>query len=272
MKTPRPLRSGRAGFTMVEMLTTMTIMVLVTAGALSVFLTGIRAMYKDMQRLATDSTLRNLTLQVAKETIDSSEFYVFPNYTALDGSVNLVTHVSPLVLDAYNTQVAYGDCLVLVTRVTVSHTSNVRQFRIYYRLPVNEATNALTPANPNNKGAIRFYESQDYGASGTATALDVLLNGVNLSATPAFPGSKVIARISRGRPITTSGTHWCPLSTTPPYTCTHANDYYPMFMTESATTTATNESVSINVEVINGSAATNLLSSSSFNYTISPRR
>jgi prepilin-type N-terminal cleavage/methylation domain-containing protein len=269
MKTPlRSFRARRAGFTLVEMLTTVTIMVVVTAGALSVFLTGVRAMYKDMQRLATDSNLRNLTLQVARETIDASEFFVFPTYASLDGSVNLITDVSPLVLDSYSTQVAYGDCLVLVTRVTVSRLSQVRQFRIYYRVPRN-AGNTPTPSNPNLTGEIRFYESTDYGEAGTATTLDALLNGVNLRSDPTFGGSKVLSRITRGRPITTAGSHWCPLTGG---TCTHTTDYYPIFMTESSTTTATNESVSINVEVINGTTANNLLSSSSFNYTISPRR
>jgi hypothetical protein len=36
--------------------------------------------------------------------------------------------------------------------------------------------------------------------------------------------------------------------------------------------TPTNDSVSINVEIINGTTANSMLSSSSFNYTISPRR
>jgi len=36
--------------------------------------------------------------------------------------------------------------------------------------------------------------------------------------------------------------------------------------------TPTNDSVSINIEGINGSTVNNLLSSTSFNYTISPRK
>jgi prepilin-type N-terminal cleavage/methylation domain-containing protein len=265
MKTrPRQFRAARSGMTLVEIMITITVMGIVMAGALSLFSTGSRAMYKDMQRLSTDAALRKLTLQVAKETIDSSEFYVFPSYAKLDGSVNLTSDVAQLTTDAYGTQIAHGDCLLLVTRVNVDVTSNVRQFRIYYR----------ATTNPNNTAAIRYYESQDYGASGTATSLVDLLNALNLASYWNSTGRQLVAT-SRGRPITTSGSHWCPLST-PPYSasnqCTHTTDYYPIFCSESATVTATNESVSINVEIINGTSANNLLSSSSFNFTISPRR
>ena len=51
-----------------------------------------------------------------------------------------------------------------------------------------------------------------------------------------------------------------------------AGDAYPMFSTESATQTSTNGFISINIEFINGMTQNDLLSTSSFNYTISPRR
>ena len=50
------------------------------------------------------------------------------------------------------------------------------------------------------------------------------------------------------------------------------NNFYPIFSSEAPTITASNESFSINVEFINGTTVNNLLSSSSFNYTVSPRR
>jgi Tfp pilus assembly protein PilV len=241
---------GQRGFTVAEVMITMTIMMLVSAGALAVFLNGSKAMYKDMQRLATDAALRKITLQVAKETLDSSEFYVFPTYASLDGSVDLTADLSPLYIDSSNTEVAYGDCLVLVTRVSIDMTAKVRQFRIYYR--------AVTSAD--QQGELRYYEGTDYGAGGTTTSLTNLLNTINLRTTPTFTGSRVLASVARGR--LKSGTD----------TCTYPGTYYPIFSTESTGTTPTNESVSLNVEVVNGSSANNLLSSSSFNYTISPRR
>lgn len=235
-----------AGYTLTEMIISTTILGMVTAGTMAVFLMGMRSMYKDVERLNTDATLRQLTLHVAKETIDSTEFYVLPTYEKLDGSLDLTGDIAPLdpaEPDVGEIQLASGDCLVLVTRVNIDNTSNVRQFRVYYR--------AVTTAAA--MGPLRYYEGRDYGDSGTATSLSVLLNAVNLKATPAYAGSRVLAANTRGRPKTGGG-------------------YFPVFSTEATVPTATNESVSLNIEVINGSSTVNMLSSSSFNYTISPRR
>ncbi len=249
--TTRPLTRRRSrGYTLTEIMVTTTVLGLVTAGTLSVFIMGMRSMYRDIERLSTDSTLRRLTLHVAKETIDSTEFYVFPTYESLDGSVNLTTDISPLDPadpDEGETQLASGDCLVLVTRVSIDTTSNVRQFRIYYR-PVKIA---------GAQGSLRYYESALFGteATGSASPLATLLNAVNLKTTPAFAGSREIATTTRGKPDPDD-----------------EDGFFPIFSTEATVPTATNESVSLNVEVINGSSSLNLLSSSSFNYTISPRR
>ncbi|MFI5356215.1 MAG: type II secretion system protein [Opitutales bacterium] len=245
MKLPRSLPSLR-GFTLVEVMVAMTIVGLVFAGAMSTYLLGLQGMYKDEQRLVTNATLRYFVDQVSIKALSATDFYVFPNYQSLNGNVDLVNGVSPLVADSYGTYLAYGDCLVLVTLVSdVSSNSYVRQFCIYYRQTAS--TGATAP--------IRFYQSQDYGTSGTSTTLTALLNAVNLNATPAIAGSQVVVANSRGRLKNGSTT-----------------TYYPIFATESATATPTDDSVSINVEVINGTTVNNLLSSSSFNYTISPRK
>ncbi len=243
MKAATFRRRRRPGFTIAEVMVTLTIMMLVIGGALGLYLSGLKAMYKDMQRLATNATIRKLTLQIAKETIDSSEFYVFPTYQSLDGTVNLATDLAPLVTDAYGTQIAYGDCLVLVTRSSDDTTANVRQIHIYYRIVTS----------PEQQGPLQFYESQDYGVAGTTTDLTTLLNAINLKVTPAYPGSTVLAPVARGRQEAGTAT------------------YYPVFSTESTGPAPTNHSVSLNIEVVNGTSANNQLSSSSFNYTISPR-
>lgn len=249
----RSRRPGHSspGFTLVEILITLTISVLVMALALGVFTTCLRAMYRDMQRLATDASLRSFTTQVAKETLDSTEFYVFPDYRKLDGSVDLTADVSALAPDDGVYQ-AFGDCLVLVTRVSTADTANVRQFRIYYR-----ATTGTTH-DIDAQAPIRYYESSDYGASGSTQSLTTLLNAVNLKTNPNLSGSRQVVKNTRGRFHT-------PAATAAPF-C------YPIFSTESATPTPTNDSVSINVEIINGTTANNQLSSSSFHYTISPRK
>ncbi|MBX3735427.1 MAG: prepilin-type N-terminal cleavage/methylation domain-containing protein [Candidatus Didemnitutus sp.] len=241
-----PSRSTR-GFTLVEALISMTIVGMAMGGAMSIFVMGLKVMYRDTERLATNASLRYFIAQMSKETLDSTEFYVFPNYQALDGSVNLATDVSTLQSDAYGTQLAYGDCVVLVSRVdTDDNTSNVRQFRIYYRVAADTSVRA----------PIRYYESQDYGATGTPSPITTLLNTVNLRTTPAITRSRQIVGSTRGR---------LQAGSNPAY-------YYPIFATETDADTPTNYSVSVNVEVINGTATNNLLSSSSFNYTISPRK
>ena len=246
---PRPATRS-AGFTLVEILVTLAITVLVMALTLSVFTTCLRAMYRDMQRLSTDASLRSFTTQVAKETLDSTEFYVFPDYRLLDGSVDLDLDASTLSPDDGVFQ-AFGDCLVLVTRVTTSSTANIRQFRVYYR-----ATTGTTH-NIDAQAPIRYYESADYGPSSAQTSLTTLLNAVNFKSNPNLAGSRQVVKNTRGR-LRTPAPASAPLC-------------YPIFSTESATPTPTNDSVSINVEIINGTA-NNLLSSSSFHYTISPRK
>ena len=238
-------RQAPAAFTLTEIMISMTVVGLVFAGTMSTFLFGYRMMYRDSQRLATNASLRYFVAQVSKETLDASEFYIFRNYRALDGSVDLTDDVTDYVTTAYGLDIYHGDCLVLVTRINLDATSHVRQFRIYYRVATD----------PGVEAPIRYYESQDYGEDGTATSLTTLLNQINLRNNPTTTPSRVLADRSRGRASDSD-----------------ASTIYPVFSSEFPTLTKTNENVSINVEIINGSAVNHLLSSSSFNYTISPRR
>lgn len=247
-------RRPSSGFTMTEILVAMTIGVMVVGLTLNVFLTGLRTMYKDQQRLATNTALRVFTTQVAKETLDSTEFYVFPSYATIDGNITLASDYSDENVGEGGTYLFHGDCLVLVTRVSTASDAKVRQFRVYYRVPRNTAGTA-TPTNPNNAGPIRYYESADYGEAGTDLTLKQLLDAIPMHLNPNLNGSRQVVERTRGRLRAGSTT-----------------DCYPIFSTESATVTPTNDSVSINVEIITGTTVNNLLSSSSFNYTISPRR
>lgn len=252
MKTLPPRRrtagfSRHGGFTLVEIIVSMTIVTLVLALAMSTFMFGLRTMYKDTQRLATNASLRSFMAQISKETLDSSEFYIFPSYQSLDGSVSLTADVAPLTTDTYGTDVAHGDCLVLVTRTTIETNSNVRQVRIYYRV--------VTVGNRNNDAPIRYYETADWGTTGnTSQSLNQILNGINLSSNPSLTGSRQLTERAKGRRVGATA------------------NFYPIFSSEDPITTPTNSNVSINVEFITGVTALNMLSSSSFNYTISPRR
>jgi len=261
MKTTRP---RIAAFTLVEVMVSLTVVSLVMGMCLSTFLFGLRTMYKDTQRLATNASLRSFMAQISKETLDSSYFYVFPYYTSLDGSVNLATDPSSLaqIEDAadndYDKWVAHGDCLVLVTRTSTYRTTDIRQIRVYYRLTTNQASR-------NGEAALRYYETADWGegtsgASNGHTNLATELNAINLSGSPLLSGSRQISTRTVGRKVPA------------PYTGYAAGDRYPVFCTESPDSTPTNGFISINLEFINGSTTNHLLSSSSFNYTISPRR
>jgi prepilin-type N-terminal cleavage/methylation domain-containing protein len=248
----RPVsRSRRAGFSLVEVMISTTIVGLCMGMCMTTFILGSRMMYKDTVRLQTNSSLRYFTAQMAKETVDASEFYLLSDYTKLDGSVDIdssdgSSDLAVPVDDGNGTMLASGDCIVLVTRTSLDTGAKVRQFRIYYRV--------ASAANVSNAAPIRYYESPDYGASGTSTTLTELLNAVDLNSTPNLSGSRQITASAKGRRVGSTST------------------YYPIFCSEGPVVTATNESFSINVEFITGKSTINMLSSSSFNYTVSPRR
>lgn len=244
MKTARR-PAARAAFTLVEVMITLAILTLVMGMAMSTFLFGFRMMYKDNERLKTNSTLQYFMAQVAKKTLDASEFYIFPSYATLDGNVDSVGDLTTATTDSYGIDLFHGDCLVLVTRTTLDQGSNIRQLCIYYR----------TTDDPDKEGAIRYYEGKDYGTAGTTDTLDKLLDDVDLSSNPEISGSSELAARCLGRPKTDG-----------------SGDRFPIFCSKSPTISTENESVSINAEVVNGADINNLLSSSSFNYTISPRR
>lgn len=251
MKTISPARQRRqSGFSLVEAMVTTTIVGMAMAGCVTTFIFCLKIMYRDGVRLQTNAALRYFTAQMAKETVDASEFYLLPDYTKLDGNIDIDASdgssdlVTP-VDDGNGTMLASGDCIVLVTRTSLDTGANVRQIRIYYRV--------VTAANVNNTAPIRYYEV-DYGTSGSASSLTTLLNTINLNTTPSITGSRQITATAKGRRIGTT------------------NNFYPIFCSEGPVVTATNESFSINVEFINGNSTINMLSSSSFNYTVSPRR
>ena len=257
---------GPAAFTLIEVIISMTIGVMVVAMALGTFIVGLRIMYKDIQRLESNSSLRSFMAQISNETVDASYFYLFPYYTLLDGNVNLATDPSTLTQDfnatndIFDRWVAHGDCLVLITKTSEFRSTDIRRIRIYYRVTSSQTT-------VNSEASLRYYKTADWG-EGTETVsnghplsnLTTELNGIDLNSSPNLPGSKVLNARSLGRKVPS------------PYTGYAAGDCYPIFSTESATQTSTNGFIAINVEFINGTTQNNLLSSSSFNYTISPRR
>ncbi|MSU52381.1 MAG: prepilin-type N-terminal cleavage/methylation domain-containing protein [Opitutaceae bacterium] len=267
------LRSRRStGFTLAEVMISMTIVSMVMAMCMSTFLFGLRAMYKDTQRLATNANLRSFMAQISKETLDASYFYLFGYYTKLDGNIDLtvdpafMTQINDAADNDYDKWVAQGDCLVLVTRTSQFRTRDIRQIRIYYRVVTAQSLIVGgVQVGRNGEVALRYYETADWGegtsgASNGHTNLTTELNLINLNSSPTLTGSRLISSRTIGRTVPS------------PYTPYASGDRYPAFSSESPDGSVTNGFVSINLEFINGSTAINLLSSSSFNYTISPRR
>lgn len=263
-------RPHTAGFTLVEVMISMTIVGLCMAMCMSTFLIGSKMMYKDTIRLQTNASVRYFTAQMAKETVDASEFYLLPDYTALDGSVDIdssdgSSDLAVPVDDGNGSMLASGDCIVLVTRTSLDTGALVRQFRIYYRV--------CKTADVNYQAPIRYYESQDYGASGTASSLGTLLNAVNLSGNTTYNRNASTQTISSNSSYARTGdTNRQITATAKGRRIGSTSNYYPIFCSEGPVVTATNENFSINVEFIQGNSTINMLSSSSFNYTVSPRR
>jgi prepilin-type N-terminal cleavage/methylation domain-containing protein len=270
MKTIRHSARRDAAFTLVEVMISMTIVTLCMGMCLSTFLFGIRMMYKDQVRLQTNTSLRYFTSQMAKETVDSSEFYLFSDYTSLDGSVDIdssdgASDLAVAVDDGNGTMLASGDCIVLVTRTSVTNGSLVRQFRIYYRV--------CKTADVNYQAPIRYYESTDWGTTGTTDTIGTLLNAVNLSANTTYDKTTATQTITSASAYALTGHSNRQITATAKgRRVGTTTNYYPIFCSEGPAVTATNENFSINVEFINGTSAINMLSSSSFNYTVSPRR
>jgi prepilin-type N-terminal cleavage/methylation domain-containing protein len=267
VSSARPLARG---FTLAEVMISMSVCTIVMGMCMGTFILGLKMMHKDNVRLATNTSLRYFTSQMAKETVDSSEFYLLPDYTSLDGSVDIdnsdgTSDMPTPVDDGNGTMLASGDCIILVTRTSVADGAKVRQFRIYFRV--------CKVADVSYSAPIRYYESQDYGTAGTNTALGTLLNAVNLNSNTTYTKNIALQRITSPSNYALAGhTNRRITLTAKGRRIGTTTNYYPIFCSEGPVVTATNESFSINVEFINGTAANNMLSSSSFNYTVSPRR
>ncbi len=266
MKTAQRSRRHTRAFTLVEVLISMTVLGMVMGMCMSTFLFSLRTMYKDGQRLATNASLRSFMAKISKETLDASYFYLFPYYTSIDTSVNLATDPSSMTQienaadDDYDKWVSHGDCLVLVTKTSLYRNTDIRQIRIIYRTTTNQT-------GRNSEAPIRYYETADWGEGTSAASnshpvsdLATELNSINLNANPNRSGTSQLAPRTIGRVIPT------------PVSPNVAGDRYGAFSSESPDSTATNGFIAINLEFVNGSTINNLLSSSSFNYTISPRR
>ena len=247
------MRPNNKAFTLVEIIVTATIMLIGTVLIADAFLFMLRIMFKDSQRLETNAALRGTIARMTGECMDASQYYVFPTYQSISSTVNVATDTASataLTTTTYqgatsttsSTPMFLGDCLVVVTLVSdLSLSSNIRQFRIFYRIVTA----------PEQDGELRMYKSADYGAStGTALPINTLLRSVNLSSNPRPTGSIKLAPLVHGRQIpSTAGV-------------------YPIFSSTTNIPSPSPQFVTVNMEIVGASH----LSSSSLNYTIAPRK
>jgi len=126
----------------------------------------------------------------------------------------------------------------------------------------------------NAEAPVRYYETDDWGEGSAASSnghpfsgIAAELSAINLNSNPSRAGTRLLNARSKGRAVPVS-----PVTGTYPNGPYVSGDLYPIFSTESPTSTPSDGFISINVEFINGSTVNNMLSSSSFNYTISPRK
>ena len=245
----RPLHTRRrAGFTLPEILIAGVIATMATVATMGTFLFGLRTMYRNGQRLETNASLRYFLGHITTNSMDSTEFLLLPNYTALDGDVDLGTSWPESSLaqpstDSFGSALAQGDCLVLVKRLTLDPTARIQRVRIYYRGTTD--SQIMAPI---------LYFERDFGASGSANSREDILNTISLPTTPTGGVRRLVAQGIGRRDLAGS-------------------TYLPIFSAETPSgTTPSFASVALNLEVINGTNTNNMLSSSSFNYVISPRK
>ena len=283
-------RRATAAFTLVEVLISLSVVVSVLGMAMSTYMMMVRTMYKDNQRLATNASLRSFMAQMSKETLDASCFYLFTNYSMLDGSVDLAA--DPVVLSQsedftdndYDRWIGHGDCLVLVTKTsgiappTSSRSASITGVRrprpiamptprcATTRLPIRQEVRPRL--GRGHRGGLQRPPLPGLATELNGINLNSATSGVSYDSTgtkynPAatdFSGYKVLTLRTRGRLFSIALHTLCP------------ERPLSHFLPESPSANQNNGFISINVEFINGTSVTNMLSSSSFNYTISPRR
>jgi prepilin-type N-terminal cleavage/methylation domain-containing protein len=137
---PTNLRRPR-GFTLVEILVAMTLMVLIAAGMLRVFLQVLNTYYFDTAKLQINHDIRTFTAAMSENATYANYFKIFPAYNNLTRTVT--TLVNPNDPDqGYTTAMtdtsvgdgASGDCLVLVYKDLTNDTL-ISRIMVYFRSP-----------------------------------------------------------------------------------------------------------------------------------------
>ncbi|MFP4261193.1 MAG: PilW family protein [Opitutales bacterium] len=121
---PRPLR--KKGFTLVEIIVTMTILTIVMAGLATFMVDSARGMFWSVNKAKISKDIRLFTLRITKETLGANVGYVYPNYQLANRDD---------ISDRRQSGTS-GDCLVLIHTdpyPTINDPKHYNRIVIYYR-------------------------------------------------------------------------------------------------------------------------------------------
>lgn len=157
----RSRRRRSAGFTLVEILITTTVMGLVTLGILRVFVQALSIYHYDVGKLLVNKDMRTFTTEMSENATYANYFRIFPSHTNLTRSVNtLINPADPdqgyttAIVDTSLNDGTSGDCLVLVYK-DPANDRLISRILVYFRVPGASTPTPAAGVRVLNRGAIR---------------------------------------------------------------------------------------------------------------------
>lgn len=151
-KTPAKAR----GFTLVELLVAVTLLGLVSAGMLRVFIQALNVYYYDTGKILVNKDIRKFTSEMTENATYANYFKIFPSYTNLSRSVDTLVNPSDpdqgfttAIVDSSVNDGLSGDCLVLVYKDSTDDRK-ISRLVGYFRSPAN-------PSDPTSTGPVRRF-------------------------------------------------------------------------------------------------------------------
>ena len=168
------------GFTLVEILVTMTLMALLTIGLLRFLLQALNIYYYDGGRLMVNKDVRTFTADLAKDAVASNYFRIYPDFQTRTAAV---------------TDGNSGEFLVLVFTDPPDSTSTTGAYIItklvgYYRDPVD-------PTDPTSLGPVRRFELPVADAD-KSKDLGTLLTTAGYAPTTSAHSYPVVIQLAQG--------------------------------------------------------------------------
>lgn len=155
MNFPRKNPLGRSrGFTLVEIMVSVTIVGLVIVGAIGLVVQTLKTYYYDSARIRINRDIRTFTQDMDTDAAYSNYFLIFPNFTSRTQNSGANDYI---LADGES-----GDFLLLVSTTTnaATGTSYITKFIGYYRDasgtaagPVRKFTVSIPNVNPATLGA-----------------------------------------------------------------------------------------------------------------------